>query len=403
MAKDRIDRAELADKLIETATSAEDPLRAMAEMVADFLMEAEVTAKVGADPYERSEDRSTYRNGTRDRRWDTRLGTLSLKVPKLREGGYVPSFIEHRKRSEQALVSVIQEAVVRGVSTRKIEAVLKELGIAGVSAGQVSQLCSALDEKVRQFRERPLGEIRYMWVDALYEKVREDERVESMAVVIATGVNLQGRREVLGLGLIPTESEEGWTQFFKDLKERGLCGVRLVVSDAHSGLKAAVRKVLKAEWQRCKVHFYRNVLVHVTKRSQAEVSEAMKAIFVQRDRKSAKTKADDVTRQFQDRFAKAMEIFEAGIDDVLAYLHYPQPHRVRLSSNNPIERLNLEIRRRTRVVGIFPHRGACLRLIGMLLVEIHEDWLTDDKAYLTFDDTPAEESAAKVVPMAANQ
>jgi len=403
MAKDRIDRTELADKLLESATSAEDPLRAMAEMIADFVMEAEVTAKVGAEPHERSAERTTHRNGFRDRRWDTRLGTLSLKVPKLREGGYVPSFIEHRKRSEQALVSVIQEAVVRGVSTRKIEAVLGELGIAGVSAGQVSQLCAALDEKVRQLRERPLGEIRYVWVDALYEKVREDERVESMAVVIATGVNLQGRREVLGLDVIPTESEEGWTQFFKGLKERGLQGVRLVVSDAHGGLKAAVRKVLKAEWQRCKVHFYRNVLVHVTKRSQAEVSEAMKAVFVQRDEKSAKAKADDVVRQFQSRFAKAIEIFEAGIDDVLSYLHYPQPHRTRLSSNNPIERLNQEIRRRTRVVGIFPHRGACLRLIGMLLVEIHEDWLTDDKAYLTFDDAPAEESAAKLVSMAAGQ
>jgi len=403
MAKDRIARDELADKLVETATSAEDPLRAMAEMVADFVMEAEVTAKVGAAPYERSDDRSTHRNGSRDRRWDTRLGTLSLKVPKLREGGYVPSFIEHRKRSEQALVSVIQEAVVRGVSTRKIEAVLAELGIAGVSAGQVSQLCSGLDEKVRQFRERPLGEIRYVWVDALYEKVREDERVESMAVVIATGVNLQGRREVLGLDVIPTESEEGWTQFFKSLKERGLQSVRLVVSDAHGGLKAAVRKVLKAEWQRCKVHFYRNVLVHVAKRSQAEVSEAMKAVFVQRDEKSAKAKAADVVRQFQSRFAKAMEVFEAGIDDVLAYLHYPQPHSTRLSSNNPIERLNQEIRRRTRVVGIFPHRGACLRLIGMVLVEIHEDWLTDDKAYLTFDDAPAEEAATKLVSMAAGQ
>lgn len=403
MAKDRIDRAELADKLVESATSAEDPLRAMAEMIADFVMEAEVTAKVGAEPHERSAERTTHRNGFRDRRWDTRLGTLSLKVPKLREGGYVPSFIEHRKRSEQALVSVIQEAVVRGVSTRKIEAVLGELGIAGVSAGQVSQLCAALDEKVRQFRERPLGEIRYVWVDALYEKVREDERVESMAVVIATGVNLQGRREVLGLDVIPTESEEGWTQFFKGLKERGLHAVRLVVSDAHGGLKAAVRKVLKAEWQRCKVHFYRNVLVHVTKRSQAEVSEAMKAVFVQRDEKSAKAKAADVVRQFQSRFAKAMEIFEAGIDDVLSYLHYPPSHRTRLSSNNPIERLNQEIRRRTRVVGIFPHRGACLRLIGMLLVETHEDWLTDDKAYLTFDDAPVEESPAKLVSMAAGQ
>lgn len=403
MAKDRINRDELADKLVERAAEAEDPLRTMAELITGFLMEAEVAHKVGAEAHERSEQRTTHRNGYRDRRWDTRLGTLQLQVPKVREGGYVPSFIEHRKRSEQALISVIQEAVVKGVSTRKIEAVLEELGIAGVSAGQVSQLCAALDEKVRKFREGPLGEIRYVWVDALYEKVRVDDRVESMAVVIATGANLQGRREVLGFDVIAAESEEGWAEFFKGLKERGLSGVKLVISDAHTGLKAAVRKVLKVEWQRCKVHFYRNVLVHVTKRSQAEVSEAMKAVFVQRDEKSAKAKAADLVRQFQTRFAKAMEIFEAGIDDVLSYLHYPQPHRVRISSTNPLERLNLEIRRRTRVVGIFPNPAACLRLIGMLLVEKNDDWLTDEKAYLTFDDAPVEESAAKVVSMAASQ
>src|SRR5260370_815796 len=248
-------------------------------------------------------------------------------------------------------------------------------------------------------RRRPLGESRYVWVDAVYEKVRLDDRVESMAVVIATGVNLEGRREVLGFDVVPSESEEGWSAFFKNLKERGLKGVKLVISDAHKGLMAAVRKVLKAEWQRCKVHFYRNVLVHVPKRSQAEVSEAMKAVFVQRDEKSAKTKAADLVRQFQARFTKAMEIFEAGIDDVLSYLHYPQPHRVRISSTNTLERLDLEIRRRTRVVGIFPHSGACLRLIGMLLVEKHEDWLTDEKAYLTCDDAAAEETTDKRVTM----
>jgi putative transposase len=402
MAKDRINRDELADKLVERAAEAEDPLRTMAELITGFLMEAEVANQVGAEAHERTEQRTTHRNGYRDRRWDTRLGTMQLQVPKVREGGYVPSFIEHRKRSEQALISVIQEAVVKGVSTRKIEAVLEELGIAGVSAGQVSQLCAALDEKVRKFREGPLGEIRYVWVDALYEKVRVDDRVESMAVVIATGANLQGRREVQGFDVIAAESEEGWAEFFKGLKERGLHGVKLVISDAHTGLKNAVRKVLKVEWQRCKVHFYRNVLVHVPKRSQGEVSEAIKAVFVQRDEKSAKTKAADLVRQFQSRFAKAMEIFEAGIDDVLSYLHYPQPHRVRISSTNPLERLNLEIRRRTRVVGIFPNPAACLRLIGMLLVEKNDDWLTDDKAYLTFDDAPLEESAAKVVSMAAS-
>jgi transposase-like protein len=403
MAKNRIERDELVGKLMETIGSAEDALRAMAEVMMDYLMEAEVTAKIGAEAFERTADRTTYRNGFRDRRWDTRLGTLQLQVPKLREGGYVPSFVENRQRSEQAIISVIQEAVVKGVSTRKIEAVLEQLGIAGVSAGQVSQLCAALDEKVSKFREGPLGEVRYLWVDALYEKVRVDDRVESMAVVTAIGVNLEGCRQVLGVDLIPAESEEGWSQFFKSLKERGLHGVKLVISDAHAGLKAAVSKVMKAEWQRCKVHFYRNVLAHVPKRSQLEVSEAMKAVFVQRDEKSAKTKAADVVRQFQTRFAKAMDIFESGIDDSLSYLHYPLAHRTRISSNNPLERLNREIRRRTRVVGIFPHGGSCLRLIGMVLVEQNEDWLTADKAYLTFDDAPAEETSAKILSMAGGQ
>lgn len=403
MAKDRIDGTELAGKLVETAQLAEDPIRDIAEMILNFVAEAQASAKIGAEPYERSEDRATHRNGHRDRRFDTRLGTLNLRIPKVRDGGFVPSFIEHRKRSEQALVSVIQEAVVQGVSTRKIESVLAAFGIAGVSAGQVSQLCAGLDEKVRQFQERQLGEYRYIWVDALYEKVREDHRVESMAVVIATGVNAQGRREVLGFDVIPTESEEGWTQFFKGLKERGLSGVQLVISDGHSGLRPAAKKVLKAEWQRCKVHFYRNVLAQVPKRSQAEVSEAMKAVFVQRDEKSAKAKAAELVRQLQARFPKAMEVFEAGIDDALSYLHYPTAHRTRISSTNPLERVHREIRRRTRVVGIFPHRGACLRLIGMLLIEMHEDWLTDEKAYLTFDDAAVEEGTGKVVSLAVHQ
>jgi len=233
--------------------------------------------------------------------------------------------------------------------------------------------------------------------------VREDERVESMAVVIATGVNLQGRREVLGLDVIPTESEEGWTQFLQGLRERGLAGVRRVVSDAHGGLKAAVRKVLKAGWQRCKVHFCRNVLVHVAKRIQAGVSEAMKAVFVQRDEKSAKAKEAEVVRQFQSRLPQAKEVFEAGIDDALSDLHCPPSNWTRLSSNHPIERLNQDIRRRTRVAGIFPHRGACLRKTAMLLVEMQEDWLTGDKACLTSDGAPAEDSSSRLVSMAAGQ
>jgi transposase-like protein len=405
MAKDRIERSELGDKILaitQGAAEGQDPIREIGEMVLNFISEAEAATQAGAEPYERSEERTTYRNGYRDRRFDTRLGTLRLRIPKLREGGFVPSFIEHRKRSEQALISVIQEAVVQGVSTRKIETVLESFGIAGVSAGQVSQLCAGLDEKVRAFRERPLGEIRYLWIDALYEKVREDERVESMACVIATGIGPSNRREVLGFDLIPTESEEGWAQFLKSLKERGLRGVVLVISDAHSGLKAAVRKVFKTEWQRCKVHFYRNVLVHVTKKVQPELGEAMQAVFVQRDPASARAKAEELVQRFRSRFPKAMEVFEAGIDDVLSYLHYPGAHRTRISSTNPLERVNQEIRRRTRVVGIFPHRQACIRLIGMLLIEIHEDWLTDDKAYLTFEPATASEEN-RVVPLAANQ
>lgn len=404
MAKDRIDRNELADKILGITKDADDPIREIAEMVLNFVSEAEAAAAAGAEPYERSDERVTYRNGYRDRRFDTRLGTLDLKIPKLRQGGFVPSFIEHRKRSEQALISVIQEAVVQGVSTRKVEAVLEALGVTGVSAGQVSELCRGLDEKVRAFRERKLGEIRYLWIDAIYEKVREDHRIESMATVVAIGVGPSGRREVLGLDVMPAETEEGWEQFLKNLKSRGLRGVVLVISDAHEGLKAAVRKVFKAEWQRCKVHFYRNVLVQISKKSQTEVSEAMKAVFVQRDEASARAKAAEVIQKFQRRFPKAMEILEEGLDDVLSFLHYPGPHRTRISSTNPLERLNLEIRRRTRVVGIFPHRGSCIRLIGMLLLETHEDWLTDEKAYLTFDTDPPEGAATeKVVPMAASQ
>ena len=245
-----------------TATSAEDPLRAMAELLTDFAMEAEVTAKVGAAGHERAPERPDVpqRAPRSTRGYATRHAADAGS--EATRGWLRAELHRARKRSEQALISVIQEAVVKGVSTRKIEAVLEELGIAGVSAGKVSQLCAALDEKVRKFRGGPLGEMRYVWVDALYEKVRCDDRVESMAGVIATGVNLEGRREVLGLDVIP-ESEEGWAQFFKSLKERGLSGVKLVIWDAHTGLQAAVRKVLKVEWQRCKVHFYRNVRVHV--------------------------------------------------------------------------------------------------------------------------------------------
>ena len=357
MAKDTIDRNELASKPVAIAEQAEDPLLAMSEIIPELVMEAEARERIGAAPHERSDGRVTRRNGHRERRWDMRLGTLRLEVPKLREAGYVPRFIGHCKRSEQALISVIQEAALKGVSTRKIEAVLEQLGIAGVSAEQVSQLCPVLDDNVSQFRERPLGKSRYVWLDALYEKVRVDDRVESMAVVIVTGVNQEDRREVLGFNVIAAESEEGWTAFFKSLKERGPSGVHLVISDAQKGLTIAVRKVLKAEWQRCEVNFYRNVLVHVPKLSQAQVSLAMKAVFVQRDEKSAKAEAGDLVRSFQPPFGKAMEIFEAGIDDVLSYLQYPQRHRVRISSTSPLERVNLEIRPRTLSSASF-HRSA---------------------------------------------
>ena len=402
MAKDRIDRNALAEKLWGAAVSEQDPLKAIAEHVAQFLMEADVEAKVGAKPHERSEERTTYRNGYRERRWDTRLGSLRLSVPKVREGGYVPIFLERRRRSEQALISVVQEAVVHGVSTRKVEAVLEAFGVESMSAGQVSQLCAELDQKVEEFRKRPLGEFRYVWLDALYEKVREDHRVESMAVLVATGVNGEGRREVLGLEVATGESTESWEEFLKGLVNRGLRGVRLAISDAHKGLKAAIRKLLGAEWQRCKVHFFRNVLGQVPKRSQAEVSEAMKAVFVQRDEESAKAKAEEVLKRFRRRFPKAMEVFEQGSEDVLSYLHYPASHRVRISSTNPLERLNLEIRRRTRVVGIYPNRGAYLRLVGMILLEQNEDWITD-KLYLSFEPEVQEEQVAAVLPMAAGK
>jgi transposase-like protein len=332
------------------------------------------------------------RNGSRERRFDTRLGTIDLEIPRPRAGGFSPSFLEHRKRSERALVSTVLEAVINGVSNRKIERLLGELGVQSMSKSQVSALCKELDEKARAFRDRPLtAAYPYLMLDALYEKVRVDGKVISQAVVVAYAVNEYGLREIIGIDVVETESRESWTHFLRGLVARGLHGVKLVVSDAHAGLKAAIETVLTgAVWQRCRVHLMRNVLAHVPHSRKAEVAAAIRGCFEQPDAAAAKAQAERIGSRYRKVCSKAMEIFEAGVEDALSFMSFPVEHHRKLWSTNPIEHLNREIRRRTRSVGIFPNHASALRLITMILIEQTEDWAVE-RRYMS------EESMQKLV------
>lgn len=368
-----------ADLLALLAEQPADALKDLLQLILEHATNAQFDEQIGAAPFERSAQRRGWRNGSRERRFDTRLGTLELTLPRPREGGFTPGFLEHRKRSERALVSAVLEAVINGVSNRKIERLLSELGVRSMSKSQVSVLCKELDEKAAAFRQRPLtAAYPYLMLDALYEKVRIDGKVISQAVVIAYAVNEQGFREVIGVDVVETESRESWTQFLRSLVGRGLHGVQLVVSDAHQGLKAAIATVLTgAAWQRCRVHLFRNVLAHVNQSRKAEVAAAMRGCFEQPDPATAKLTAAAIVARYRKSCAKAMEIFEAGIDDALSFMAFPVEHHRKLWSTNPIEHLNREIRRRTRSVGIFPNHAAALRLITMILIEQTEDWATE--------------------------
>lgn len=351
------------------------------ELVATFiqaLMGAEADALCGAGLGERSPERVNRRNGYRPRRLDTRVGTLELQIPKLRAGSYFPDWLlEPRRRAERALVQVVAECYVRGVSTRRVEGLVQTLGIEGISKSQVSELAKTLDAEVAAFRTRPLdaGPYVYVWVDALSQRCREAGRIVNVATVIATGVSADGHREVLGVDVLTTEDGAGWTAFLRDLVARGLAGVELVVSDAHQGLKQAIAAVLPgASWQRCRTHFLRNLLTRVPKSAQGLVATLVRTMFAQPDAASTLAQLARVVEQLQDRFPAAAELLADAAGDLLAFTAFPKEHWRQIWSNNPQERLNRELRRRTEVVGIFPNREAVIRLVGAVLAEQHDEW-----------------------------
>jgi putative transposase len=368
--------AELARKYLEQADP--DLLRAMVQGFAEALMSAEASALCNAEYGEVTPDRVNSRNGYRSRRWDTRAGTVDLAVPKLRSGSYFPDWlIEPRRRAERALVAVVAQCYVEGVSTRRVDDVVKSMGITGISKSQVSELAKSLDETVAAFRNRPLdaGPYTYLWVDALTQKVREGGRIVNVAVVIATGVNADGHREILGVDLITTEDGSGWTAFLRGLVARGLSGVALVVSDAHGGLVDAIASVMPgATWQRCRVHFVRNVLTRVPKVAQGMVATLIRSIFDQPDADQVHAQHARVVEQLLERFGDAAAMLTDAEVDILAFSTFPKEHWRQIWSNNPQERLNKEIRRRTDVVGIFPNRDAVVRLVGAVLAEQHDEW-----------------------------
>jgi putative transposase len=354
-----------------------DFLKEGVRVLSQALMEMEVQEHVGAARHERSPGRVGQRNGYRERNWDTRVGTVELKVPRVRDSSYFPSLLEPRRRAERALAAVVQEAYVHGVSTRKVDGLVKALGMEGISKSRVSELCEELDEEVERFRNRPLeGPYPYVWVDATYLKARQDGHVASTAVVIAVGVNGEsGEREVLGFDVGPSEDRAFWTSFLRSLVARGLRGVRLVTSDAHRGLKGAIEAVLQgASWQRCRVHFMRNALCLVPKAAQQMAGATIRTVFAQPDAPSAREQWLRVSEGFRYRFARLSELMEEAEEDVLAYALFPEEHWRKIWSNNPLERVNKEVKRRTNVVGIFPNEAAVIRLVGAILSEQHDEW-----------------------------
>lgn len=384
----------------------EDFLRSAAEAVLQLLMEADVEGRIGAGRHERSDERLTYRNGFRDRSLHTRLGSLQLRIPKLRHGSYFPPFLEARKTSEKALVAVIQEAWIGGVSTRRVDELVQAMGLSGISKSTVSELCRDIDERVQAFLNRPIeGEWRYLWLDATYLRQREGGRVVSVAAIIAVAVNTDGKREIVGLHIGPSEAEPFWSGFLKSLVRRGLRGVKLVVSDAHQGLKAAIARVFEASWQRCRVHWMRNALAHVPKGQHSMVAAALRQAFLQPDHAAAAQTWRQVADQMRRRWPKLGALMDDSEHDVLAYMTFPAQHRTKLHSTNPLERLNKEVKRRADVVGIFPNEASIIRLIGAVLLEQNDEWQLQHRYMqveaMTDLSTPETDAGARQIPCAA--
>ncbi len=381
MTDDRMDLQALLAKSPDA-----DFLREMIGFAAQRLMELEIGGLTGAAYGEKNPERLAQRNGYRERDWETRAGTVELRIPKLRKGSYFPGFLEPRRLAEKALTAVIQEAYIQGISTRSVDDLVKAMGMSGISKSQVSRLCLEIDERVTAFLERPIeGDWPYLWIDATYLKVRQAGRIVSVAVTIAVGANSDGRREVLGMAIGASEAETFWTDFLRGLARRGLRGVKLVISDAHEGIKSSVTRVFNATWQRCRVHFARNALAHAGRSGRRVVSAFIATAFAQETAEAAKIQWRKVADQLRPTVPKLAALMDSAEEDVLAYMSFAPQHRTKLHSTNPLERVNGEIKRRTEVVGIFPNEEAITRLVGAILLEQNDEWAVQRSRYMTLE------------------